>query len=36
VIEITPRIVDVNAEQKEYEIDERMGKQLIKFKDEEN
>jgi MSHA biogenesis protein MshL len=36
VIEITPRLIDINAEQKEFEIDERMGKRLIKYEDEEN
>ncbi len=36
VIEITPRIVDLNEEQREIQLDERMGNRLIKFEDEEN
>lgn len=33
IIEITPRVIDLNNEQKELAIDSNMDKRLIKFKD---
>jgi len=36
VIEVTPRVVNVAEEQREYEVDKRLGRELIKLKEDDS